>query len=677
MKKFCYLIALISFFTACKKKNTENEVFIGEKAISQAIDSLSAVYGESQKQRFDKGVRQVAALWNKNDGTEAEFVEFCKNSFINDEAKLDIYFQKLSVYFENIWGLYNKMSQELRMNVDVDKGETDPIDEMFGAYNPSSHLTEDLFANKIAFQVIINFPFYSLKEKEESGKSWTRKQWAYARMGDLFTSRVPAELIMKASEVQANADLYISSYNIFMGKLVSDKGANYFPADMSLITHWGLRDEIKSNYSNKDGLEKQKMIYEVMKRIIDQSIPVEVINSDKFLWNPFTNKLTQDNKPIEGKAENNVRYQHLLNNFLAIKAMDAYNPNYPTYILRSFDAGMELSIEQVENMFVEMCSSEEYKKVAQLISKRLGRPLEPFDIWYDGFKARSSVSADELDMAVKKKYPDKAAFEADLPVTLTKLDFSPDMAKFIASKIAVDASRGAGHAWGAETKNENARLRTRIGIDGMNYKGYNIAVHEFGHNVEQTISLHNVDYYMLHGVPSTAFTEALAFVFQKRDLELLGIKDNNPDKEMLAVLDAFWATAEIMGVSLVDMKVWKWLYENPDANATQLKDAVIRISKEVWNKYFADAFGIKDQTILAVYSHMIDYPLYLSAYPMGHLIEFQLEKQIKNKVFADEILRIYAQGRLIPQLWMMQAVGMEVSAKPMIEAAKQALTFIK
>jgi hypothetical protein len=65
----------------------------------------------------------------------------------------------------------------------------------------------------------------------------------------------------------------------------------------------------------------------------------------------------------------------------------------------------------------------------------------------------------------------------------------------------------------------------------MDYKGYNIAVHEFGHNVEQTISLYDIDHYMLNGVPSTAFTEALAFIFQSRDLQLLGINNHNSDQE--------------------------------------------------------------------------------------------------------------------------------------------------
>ena len=57
----------------------------------------------------------------------------------------------------------------------------------------------------------------------------------------------------------------------------------------------------------------------------------------------------------------------------------------------------------------------------------------------------------------------------------------------------------------------------------MDYKGYNIAVHEMGHNVEQVFSLYSVDSTLLQGVPGNAFTEALAFTFQNRDLELLGL----------------------------------------------------------------------------------------------------------------------------------------------------------
>ena len=134
--------------------------------------------------------------------------------------------------------------------------------------------------------------------------------------------------------------------------------------------------------------------------------------------------------------------------------------------------------------------------------------------------------------------------EKKLPEILQKLGFSPDRAQYLADKIAVDPARGSGHAWGASMKGQRSRLRTRIPSQGMDYKGYNIAIHEFGHNVEQTISLYDVDYYMLNGVPNTAFTEALAFVFQKRDLELLGIKDENPEKEKMDILDKIWSMYE-------------------------------------------------------------------------------------------------------------------------------------
>jgi hypothetical protein len=158
---------------------------------------------------------------------------------------------------------------------------------------------------------------------------------------------------------------------------------------------------------------------------------------------------------------------------------------------------------------------------------------------------------------------------------------------------------------------------------------------------------------------------------------LLGIQDNNPDKEHLASLDAIWSCYEIMGVSMLDMQVWRWLYANPDATPAQLKEAVISIAKEVWNKYYAPVFGKQDEPILAIYSHMIDNPLYLSNYPVGHLIDFQIDGFIKGKNFASEVDRIYTLGRLTPQAWMQGAVGTPISIDPMLKSVDEALKVIK
>ena len=687
MKKIClFFLSAVLLFAACHSKKNEiknNDAmkFISENTIKKTIDSLVAKKGSESKIRIEKGVKQVAAFWKSEDGTEGDFKSFCVENFIPEKDKLNEFFEKTSGYFEIIYGNYNKMNLDLKRTLDLDKGEITPIDMSFGSYNPSSHLTDDLFSNKIAHTVLLNFPHYTLEEKETLGKDWTRLEWAYCRMGDAFTSRIPAELQLKEAEVSAQTDSYIAQYNIVMNNLRDNENNQLFTKNFKLITHWGLRDELKSNYSDAVvGLKKQKLIYEVMKRIISQEIPKDVINNEELIWNPYKNEVyKKNNEKIKFEREPDTRYEHLLSHFKVLKEEDQYAPYYNTYIKRAFEQSMELRQEFVEKLFKELVSSEQVKKVGQLISKRLGRDLEPFDIWYDGFKSRSSLNEDELTKTLMKKYPNVDAFHSDISNFLVKLGYKPEKAKFIASKIEVDGARGAGHAWGTQMKGDNSHLRTRIPKEGMDYKGYNIAMHELGHNVEQTITMQDIDYYMLRGVPNTAFTEAMAFMFQKKDLQMMDIKSKDANEKYNQTIDVFWSLYEIMGVSLVDMSVWKWLYENPNATPEQLKTQVIAISKDIWNKYYTPVFKKKDEPILGIYSHMISYPLYLSAYPIGYLIEFQVEDYIQtNKAnFADETHRMLINGSIVPQLWMLKAVNQEISNKPMFKAVDEALLNVK
>jgi hypothetical protein len=118
------------------------------------------------------------------------------------------------------------------------------------------------------------------------------------------------------------------------------------------------------------------------------------------------------------------------------------------------------------------------------------------------------------------------------------------------------------------------------------------------------------------------------------------------------------------------------MYQNQDADATALKYAVINIAKEVWNQYYAPVFGIKDQPILAIYSHMIDAPLYLSAYPIGHIIDFQIGNYLKDKNLSNEVCRMYAMGRLTPKLWMERAVGTQINTTELLSSTQTAITNI-
>lgn len=675
MRKFTLLICSLLLLACSSKEENKSskQSMVTPEQQELVISKLKEKYPAAAPLRIERGVKQTADLWQSAQGDNKTFEEFCLSNFIPDSASYDRLFSKLQRNFEILWGNYSLMQMRLNEPLDLTGDEIENVDLMFGAFSPSAHLESDLYNNKIAFLTTLNFPQYSLNEKNTLGKEWSRRQWGYARMGEIFTSRIPSELNISMSQVSSDADMYISTYNIPMGELYNDKGEKLFPKGMNLLTHWNLRDEIKANYSNKEnGLEKQQMVYQVMKRIIDQTIPSEVINNEDYQWNPYTNEVKKEGKIIGSEPEGGKRYEQMHRIFAEKKKQDALYPEaMNTYIKRKFDGEMEISQDQVEELFIRFVSSPQAKKVGEIISARLGRPLQPFDIWYDGFKARSSLDQNMLNKKTRSLYPNAQALENNIPALLTQLGYDKSRAQYIGEKIAVDPARGSGHARGAAMKGDKAHLRTRIAPEGMDYKGYNIAVHELGHNVEQTISLYDVDNYMLNGVPNTSFTEALAFMFQKRDLDLLGIE--NTGSADMATLDTFWSLYEIMGVSLVDMRTWQWMYDHPDASVEEIQKAVQDIAINVWNDYYAPVFGVKDQPILGIYSHMISYPLYLSAYSFGRLIFFQLENHVKDlpkAQFASEIDRIFKQGRLTPDVWMEQAVGQTISIDPTLNAVE-------
>jgi hypothetical protein len=598
---------------ACTQSTPDNQDTspITLATVDNVVSLLKEKHGTIHSFRIERGVNRAAGLWRPSDGSTEEFEKFCLENFIADEDELNLVFDRLNNNFEYLNGYMGRISLELNRQIHEDRGPIHKIDQLFGAYSPAAHLHDDFFSNKIAFTVVLNFPNYSLDEKNQLGDDWDGRQWGFARLGDTYSARIPAKLLQENNNVYSEGRLYISEYNVYAGKLVNEAGETLFPENMRLLAHWNIRDEIKSNYGEPDGLPKQEMLYNVMLRIISQEIPKEVINNPEYNWNPISNELFKDGRSVNSQPEDTRRYQILLNNFNAIKSLDPYYPNLDTYIKRRFESSMEIPYEEVSALFREYASSPLLREVGKLISQRLGRELRPFDLWYNGFIGRGGISESQLDRITKSRYPNAEAMNDDLARQLIDLGFEAQMADFLASKIEVDAARGSGHAMRASMREMPSHLRTRIGVDGMDYKGYNIAVHEFGHNVEQTISNHMVDNYFVNGIPNTAFTEALAFMFQKRDLQLLGINQADPLMEQLDVLDIFWDNYEMMGVSLIDMEVWKWLYDNPNATATQLKEAVIGIAKKIWNEYYADVFGEQDVPLLAIYSHMIQSPFTL------------------------------------------------------------------
>ena len=69
---------------------------------------------------------------------------------------------------------------------------------------------------------------------------------------------------------------------------------------------------------------------------------------------------------------------------------------------------------------------------------------------------------------------------------------------------------------GGARRGDFPHLRTRVAPGGMDFKGYNIAVHEMGHSVEQVFSLYEVDSTLLAGVAPFVRQDPAALLWRAR-----------------------------------------------------------------------------------------------------------------------------------------------------------------
>ena len=653
-------------------------------AVATAVKACVERHGEGARPRIERGVAQLAALWHTDDG---DLAAFCQEQLAPDQRAVDALFSRLEDQLEQLDGHMLELERTLRWHTDVDTGPNLPIDPLLAAFDPRAGVTDGLFTSKVAFAALLNFPLVSLADQQQASARYDRRQWAELALTRRFDRRIPGTITAEANAAEANADGYIAGYNLWMHHVLDDHGHRRFPKGKRLISHWNLRDELKANYADPDGLAKQRTIVKVMERIVTQSIPRAVIDNPRLDWDPFANTVVAApaeeieadapaDRPTQPAvaAEPDTRFEHVLARFRAERKADAFAPTAPTYLARAFEEA-RMPEDRVRGLIVEILESPLAADAAKEMKRALKRDLGPQDLWYEF--GGGEVSEASLDAETRRRYPTAEAFARDLPRIFHELGFTDAQGQALAAHIDVDPSRGAGHAMQAERRGDKPHLRTRVEAGGMDYKGYNIAVHELGHNVEQYFSLYEIDHTLLKGVPNTAFTEALAFLFQARDLQLLGRPSPGGDAERLRVLDHYWNTREIAGSALVEIDVWKWLYAHPTATAAELREATVSIARATWDRYYAPYLGgAGDTALLGIYSHTISSPLYLFNYVLGHVIAFQMEEHVAGKdaaTFAAEFARVSRQGAILPDAWMIGATGAPVSPKSLLAATAKAL----
>src|SRR5690554_3050436 len=105
MKKFKFnslLIFIVGLMMACgtNVNDMQQSGNIADNVANETIAELKDSLGDSFSFRIERGVMQVAELWRETDGSQDDFVKFCKNSFVAGDDQLEMLYSTLERNFE-------------------------------------------------------------------------------------------------------------------------------------------------------------------------------------------------------------------------------------------------------------------------------------------------------------------------------------------------------------------------------------------------------------------------------------------------------------------------------------------------------------------------------------------------------------------------------------------------
>src|SRR6266436_7066258 len=252
------LAAALAAAVACKTTAGGDRPTPSLKSARIEIDQTALVgtlvqkHGEASRPRAERGVRQVAAFWRKEDGDAATLRAFTEVAFVADPQQLDALLRRFSAALEQIDGHMVEIGRALRSWSELELGSQMDVDQLFAALDVAAHVPEDLFSTKLAFVALLNFPQPDLQEMVAEGPRWSRKQWAQARLTRRFVVRPSGAAMQAVARARADGDAYISGYNIWMHHVLAPDGRRLFPKGVRLLTHWNLRDQIKADYAEPD-----------------------------------------------------------------------------------------------------------------------------------------------------------------------------------------------------------------------------------------------------------------------------------------------------------------------------------------------------------------------------------------------------------------------------------------
>lgn len=676
---FIAALLAVVIISGCQTSDSGQRVkdILPSSIVESVQSELISTYGNPVSDRVTRGTLQLAKNWRSSDGTAEDYRQFCLDNFLPDSL-LEENFSRIS---DNIVYMQGHLSK-IRGKINESNAFTDRTKVQADPFFRESIPGFDPWESMLAHFIQLNYPHYTLDEKREMGDGWDRTKWAMVRVGDYYQRRADPGFTRVEADEAREFGRYMDNYFFRMNHISAPDGTYPFadgPGSF-LHSHRGIRDNVKEEYTKEGGLERQVLSGKVIEHIVMGTVPAQFITDTTTRWDPWKNVLYRMEEgtlqPIPFTPEGEIRYAGLRSAFLNRSSEDVLYEPGSTVITRTFENN-NLKADEVEKLIRDFLSDPTFAEVGKLIEKRLGRSLQPFDLWYSGFQEQSLYKAEMLDSITRTRYPDPMALQNDLGAILVRMGFERSEAEYLGNHISVRPVGSGGYSNQPPLRNDTALLTTMFGADGLDYKSYRVAMHELGHNVCGIYSTRNIDNFVLAGVPTGGITEGYAELLAYKNLQGLGLKASSPveQKHNLA-LAAFWYLAEMGGQALTEIEVWKWMYANPGFTAAELSDAVNSITTDIWNQYYSEIFGgLSDQHILAIYNHFITGSHYLYNYYMANVIVLQLSDAFEGDNLAANLENACLEGETLPEKWMVRATGENISLNAVISGSQDAVSY--
>ena len=392
-----------------------------KKTAEQAKGELGAKLDATDRARLGRGLDQIAALWRPSDG---DLVAFAREHFLPSGRELDATFDRFEHILEQVEGHELEIGRALQ-GADRPRRRAAPARRSALRRRRSDGARHrGLLRFEARLRRAAQLPADHARGAARATARATRGDSGRRRASPAGSRgasppRSPAEI------ARADADrrsLHRRLQRLDAPPARRGRRARLFPKGMRLISHWNLRDELKADYADKDGLAKQRTIVKVMERIVTQTIPAAVIDNPRLDWNPFTNAVTaapageiEADAPARPAVPRPVaRARRALRASCSRTSAPRAPPTRTRRsrrraIARSFELGREIPEERVARMLVGDPRRRRWSpKVAGASRRGSAASSSRSDLWYNGFQPRAKFTEAELDALTRKRYPTAA-----------------------------------------------------------------------------------------------------------------------------------------------------------------------------------------------------------------------------------------------------------------------------